>query len=83
MNIFGKAFIYKDKNTIEDKWSPIAKAWFNEGKEDPNLTVIRVQPEHTYYWDTKSGKVVSLLKIAVGAVIGKPLDDGIEGKLSV
>lgn len=83
LNVFGKAFIYKDKRTIEDKWNPIAKAWFNEGKDDPNLTVIRIQPDYTYYWDTKSGKVVSLLKIAVGAVIGKPLDDGIEGKLSV
>lgn len=83
INIYGKAFIYKDKTTIEDKWSPIAKAWFTEGKDDPNLTVIRVQPDYVYYWDTKSGKMVSMLKIAVGAIIGKPLDDGIEGKLSV
>lgn len=83
LNVYGKAFIYKDKSTIEDKWSPVAKAWFSKGKDDPNVTVIRVQPEYVYYWDTKSGKMVSLLKIAVGAIIGKPLDDGIEGKLSV
>jgi len=83
LNVFGKAFIYKDKSTIENKWSPMAKAWFTEGKDDPNLTVIRVQPDYAYYWDTKSGKVVSLLKIAVGAVIGKTLDDGVEGNLSV
>ncbi len=83
INVFGKAFIYKDKNTIENKWSPMAKAWFSEGKDDPNLTVIRVQPDYTYYWDTKSDKMISMLKIAVGAVIGKPLDDGIEGKLSI
>lgn len=83
INVFGKAFIYKDKNTIENKWSPMAKAWFTEGKDDPNLTVIRVQPDYAYYWDTKSGKMVSMLKIAIGAIIGKPLDDGIEGKLSI
>ncbi|WP_026705741.1 pyridoxamine 5'-phosphate oxidase family protein [Flavobacterium soli] len=83
LSVYGKAFIYKDKTTIEDKWSPLAKAWFTEGKDDPNLTVLRVQPEFVYYWDTKNGKMVSMLKIAAGAIIGKTMDDGVEGKLSV
>lgn len=83
LSVYGKAFIYKDKTTIEDKWSPLAKAWFTEGKDDPNLTVLRVQPEYVYYWDTKNGKMVSMLKIAAGAIIGKTMDDGVEGKLSV
>ena len=32
LSILGKAFIYKDKSTIEDKWTPMANAWF-DGKE--------------------------------------------------
>lgn len=83
LSIYGKAFIYKDRTTIEEKWSPMAKAWFNEGKDDPNLTVLRVQPEYVYYWDTKNGKMVSMLKIAAAAIIGKTMDGGVEGKLSV
>lgn len=83
LNVYGKAYIYKDKTTIEEKWSPMAKAWFTEGKDDPNLTVIRVQPEYVYYWDTKNGKMVTMLKIAAAAIIGKTMDGSIEGKLSV
>ena len=49
LSVYGKAFIYKDKNTIEEKWTPIANAWFEEGKEDPKVTVIRVTPDETYY----------------------------------
>lgn len=83
LSVYGKAFIYKDRTTIEEKWSPMAKTWFTEGKDDPNLTVLRVQPEYVYYWDTKNGKMVTMLKIAVGAIIGKTMDGGVEGKLSV
>lgn len=56
LSVFGEAFVYKDKSTIEDKWSPLANAWF-DGKEDPNVSIIRVEPKNTYYWDTKAGKI--------------------------
>ena len=85
LSIYGKAFIYKDKNTIEEKWSSLANAWFEEGKEDPNVTIIRVSPEETYYWDTKAGKFITMLSFIGAAVTGKTTDnsDGIEGNLKI
>lgn len=84
LSIFGKAYIYKDKETIEEQWSAMANAWF-ESKEDPDVTVIRVSPEETYYWDTKAGKFVSMLHFISTAITGQKSDgsDGIEGKLHV
>ena len=85
LSVYGKAFIYKDKSTIEEKWTPIANAWFEEGKEDPKVTVIRVTPDETYYWDTKVGKLVSFLSFAAAAITGTKTDnsDGVEGKLNI
>lgn len=84
LSVFGKAFIYKDQETIDEKWSVFAKAWF-EDKNDPAVSVIRVQPEETYYWDTKAGKLVSLMTFAKAIISGKETDnsDGVEGKLKV
>ncbi len=84
LSVYGKAFIYKDKSTIEDKWSPLANAWF-EGKDDPRVTIIRVAPEQSYYWDTKAGKVVSFLSFVASAVTGGTTnnDDGVEGEIKV
>lgn len=84
LSILGKAFIYKDKSTIEDKWTPMANAWF-DGKEDPNVSVIRVTPEETYYWEPKVGKFVSMLHFATAAITGQKSDndDGREGNLHV
>ena len=84
LSVYGEAFVYKDRSTIEDKWSPIANAWF-DGKDDPNVTIIRVEPKDTYYWDTKAGKLVSLLSFVAAAVSGNKTDnsDGVEGKATI
>jgi len=82
LSIFGTATIYKDQAHIEEVWSPIAKAWFDEGKKDPDVTVIKVTPAEAYYWDTTDGKMISLLKIAASAITGKSGNDGgIEGSI--
>lgn len=83
LSISGIASILTDRKLIEEKWSPIAKSWFTEGKNDSSISCIRVQPLLGYYWDTKHGKVVSLIKIVAGAVSGVTMDDGLEGELSV
>ncbi len=83
LSVFGKATILYDKQKISELYEPIVKAWFKEGKDDPNLSVIRVEPEEGYYWDTKHGKLVSLVKIVASMVTGKTMDDGIEGKIKL
>ncbi|SDL89935.1 pyridoxamine 5'-phosphate oxidase family protein [Chryseobacterium taihuense] len=84
LSVFGEANIYKDRATIEDKWSSMANAWF-DGKDDPNVSIIRVTPKDTYYWDTKAGKLVSLITFAAAAITGNKTDnsDGIEGKAEI
>jgi general stress protein 26 len=83
ISIRGTSEILYDKQKINDLWNPIVKTWFTEGKDDPSISIIKFTPEEAYYWDTKNGKMISFLKIAVGAVTGKTMDDGIQGKLKV
>ncbi len=83
LSVYGSAVITTDREKIEKYWSPIIKAWFTEGKDDPEVTLIKVAPEESYYWDTKNNKVVSMVKILSSVVTGKTMDDGVEGTLSV
>lgn len=83
LNIYGLAEISKDKEKIKELWEPILKTWFTEGIDDPRITVIKVEPTEGYYWDNKHGNAVAFVKQAVGAAIGKTLDDSIEGKLEI
>lgn len=81
LSVYGHASMYTDRQRIEDIWSPVAKAWFQQGKDDPNISVIKVSPEDAYYWDTKNNKAVSLIKIMASVVGGRTMDDGVEGKM--
>lgn len=83
LSIYGEASEFTDKEKAKELWTPLAKTWFHDGVDDPNLSLIMVKPIDAYYWDTKTNKAVSLLKIAVGAITGKTMDDGIEGKLNL
>jgi general stress protein 26 len=81
LTVYGRAEIVKDSQKINDLWNPMLKTWFNEGKDDPEIMLIKVTPEDAYYWDTKNNKVVQLVKMLVGSVVGKQLDDGVEGDI--
>jgi general stress protein 26 len=83
LQLNGTATISKDKEKIKELWSAFIKTWFTEGVDDPRITVIKVTPNEGYYWDTKHGNAVAGIKIMIGSIVGKTLDDSIEGKINV
>jgi general stress protein 26 len=83
LSVYGISEIIDDKSKIEELWNPIIKTWFTEGKDDPRISVIKVVPTQSYYWDTKHGETVAFLKIAASVLSGKTMDDSIEGKLEI
>lgn len=79
----GEAEIVHDKATIERLWHPAAKAWFPEGKSDPRISVIKVNPSSGYYWDTKGSKMINFIRMVASAASGKNLVKGNEGKINL
>jgi general stress protein 26 len=75
----GYAEIVYNEAKARELYTPLIKAWFEKGLDDPELTMIKVTPAEGHYWDTKNGKLISMIKIAVAAVTGKEMDGGIEG----
>lgn len=83
LHLQGTATVSRDKAMIHELWEPILKTWFTGGEEDARITVIKVTPNGGYYWDTKHGTLVAGIKMVIGAIAGKTLDDSVEGTLSV
>jgi general stress protein 26 len=78
-----KLFFQSGENAaFLELWEPLLKTWFTEGEDDPRIIVIKVTPKSGYYWDNKHGGIVAGAKMAIGAVLGKTLDDSIEGTLT-
>ena len=83
MQLDGQATISTDRAKIKELWSSMAQVWFTEGVDDPRITVIKVSPTAGYYWDTKHGLAVAGVKMLLGTVLRKTMDDSVQGKLDV
>ena len=83
LNIYGIATSSADKEKIAELWDPLMKTWFTEGQDDARIAVLKVEPSEGYYWNNKHGNAIAFAKMVVGAVIGKTLDDSIEGKVEL
>ena len=83
LDLRGRASVEQDRKSIEDKWNPIIKAWFPEGKDDPDICLLKVKTDEAHYWDTNSTKMVEMLKIVTSIVTGKQLQEGVHGDLLV
>lgn len=50
--IRGTATVVRDRAEIERLWSEAWRVWFPEGKDDPNLCLVKVSADRGEYWDT-------------------------------
>ncbi len=82
LNIYGISEIVTDQEKINELWNPLLKVWFQEGKDDPKISLIKVEPTNVYYWDTKHGEAVAFIKMAASIITGKTMDDSVEGNLN-
>ena len=83
LSVSGTASIVHDEAKKEELWSPLSKAWFPEGKDDPNLVVLKVTTEEAAYWDSPSSKMVVFFSMVKAAVTGHQSDPGDHGKLDL
>jgi len=76
VSISGRAEVVKDRAKMEELWSPILKAWFPDGLEDPHLCLLKVTAEQAEYWDSPSGKLVQLFGFVKAIATGEEADWG-------
>lgn len=55
VSISGTAAVIRDREKVAAHWKRALREWFPEGKNDPDLALIRVDVDRAEYWD--GGKV--------------------------
>ncbi len=83
VSVFGHAAIVKDRAKIEELWSPILKAWFPEGLDDPTLCLLKITVAEAEYWDSPNSKLVQIAGFVKALVTGKSADGGEYGKINL
>jgi general stress protein 26 len=78
--ITGRGAMVDDRARIDELWSEDVKAWFPKGKDDPNLTLLKVEPDIGEYWSFPSAPVSQVIGYVKAKLTGKPADDIGENK---
>lgn len=75
VSVSGRASIVKDREKIDEYWSDILKAWFPEGKDAPDLALLKIEVEQAEYWDAPSSKVAQALGFLKALATGESAHD--------
>lgn len=76
--------ITENQQKIDELWNDFMKAWFPQGKTDPEISLLRASVTSGHYWDEKDGHLIGMLKAGIKALTGGKGDDGaLEGNLKV
>lgn len=80
VSVSGRATISREKTKMKELWNPFLKAWFPEGIDDPEITLISVDIESAEIWDSPSSKVVQLAGLIKASETGKPMNQNVNSK---
>lgn len=85
LSISGKAEIRTDKSIAGKLWTASMRLWFPDGEDDPELTVIMVDPDWAEYWDRTGMRRMEFLWEAGRALLRgeKARDDELGGHAKV
>ena len=67
---------------IDELWTPVLKAWFPKGKDDPDVALLKVDVTKAEYWDAPSSTIVKLVGFTKAVLTGKQYHPGENEKLN-
>jgi general stress protein 26 len=80
ISVAGRALLVRDRAKIDQYWQESLKVFFPEGKDTPNLVLIKIEATQAQYW-TSPGRVASALEFARAFVTGDEYQAGKNEKI--
>ena len=74
LSISGTATVEHNRTRIDQLWNPMVEAWFENGKDDPSVALLRVDAHSAEYWASDKPAVARAFEI-VKAVVTKSRPD--------
>ncbi|GHB18682.1 pyridoxamine 5'-phosphate oxidase family protein [Salinicola rhizosphaerae] len=64
VSMTGKARLNDDRDLVEKYWNPFVAAWFPDGKDDPDITMMEIDIDFGEHWQARESKTFQLYEIA-------------------
>lgn len=83
VSVSGTARVVRDRQKIEELWSPALKAWFPKGLEDPDIALLKVSVEQAEYWDSPSSTMAHVFGFVKALATGQAYNPGENEKITL
>lgn len=83
ISVNGIASLTSDPHKVDELWVEMLRAWFPKGKNDPNLTLLRVDVTEAEYWDAPDSIVSQLISVVKATLKGNPYKIGENKKVDL
>ena len=76
-SIHGTLIEDMDREVIDRLWNPIISSWYKDGKDDPDLVLLRLQADSADVWEAQTGATLkaAALKLLFNIDPGKEHQD--------
>ena len=72
-----------DRDVVERFWSPVVAAWFEDGKDDDDLILLKFMPKKVSLWKASDSSIKFGWEIAKANLTGKQPDMGIQTSFNI
>jgi general stress protein 26 len=62
VSLAGHASVDRDPARIDEFWNPYAEAWFEGGRQDPSVALLKVEADSAEFWDVDKPAVIRTLE---------------------
>jgi len=83
VSLSGVAEVSNDRAAIEARFNEMAKVWFPEGAQDPNVRLLTVRPHAGEFWDGKTNPIAVAFQIAKARLSDERPDLGDNRKVAM
>jgi general stress protein 26 len=83
VSVSGRASVVRDPAKARELWSPVHKAWFPNGPDDPSLALLKVEVDQAEYWDAPGSKMTQIIGFAKAVITGHRYIPGENEKLDL
>lgn len=74
--VAGRCEVVTDREKMRELWKPSLRAWFPDGLDDPQLSLLRIEVQEAQYWTSPTAAAVRLAGFLKGIATGKPYPGG-------
>jgi general stress protein 26 len=76
VSVSGQLHLDDSRERKGELWSTLARPWFPQGVDDPDLVCLGLRPVQADVWDGPDSGVVRALALAASVVAGRPIGLG-------